>query len=468
MKNWELWVRNLSIVAFLALSAFALWFGGLNQDEGWYLYAAKLVSEGRMPYRDFAFTQGPVLPYFYSFFTSLYYPFGLLGGRIFTLVLGSLSILCCLGVAKKLGGSLLICFLLLACNLYHLYYLSIPKTYALTALFLSAGVWMFLIDRWWSIALAAALLSLATGTRISFGLTLAVCGCYLLYRREWLKAVIFALVGFAVLALIFGPFLIDPQAREGLIAAQSYHALRSGGGLMMVAGSLSRLSRYYALTFLLLAFTLATPAGRVCHSVTAVIVAPVFLFQLFAPCPYEDYQVPLMGLLAAVASCAQFSSLPTFLLAGLLAFSNPLIEKWMSNGQDRFWPIMKVQSELSQLRSVAREINALDPGGSLLLTQDTYLAVETNRHVPTGLEMGPFSILSSDEWRALLEITPCNVAALSGYTFAVNPPKCDKRPLDEQLEFWQILKKRYDLKDQIDYFGQQATTLLILKQKEVK
>ena len=30
----------------------------------------------------------------------------------------------------------------------------------------------------------------------------------------------------------------------------------------------------------------------------------VFALQMLAPCPYEDYQVPLMGLLAVVASVA--------------------------------------------------------------------------------------------------------------------------------------------------------------------
>ena len=67
-------------------------YGNLNQDEGWYLYAAKLVSEGQSVYGDFAFTQGPVLPWVYSlgFWEgySLIDLLGVSGGRLITMVFG--------------------------------------------------------------------------------------------------------------------------------------------------------------------------------------------------------------------------------------------------------------------------------------------------------------------------------------------------------------------------------------------
>ena len=62
MKRYE----ALAGFAFAVLAFAAVWLGGLNQDEGWYLYAARLVGEGKLPYRDFFFTQGPVLPFIYS------------------------------------------------------------------------------------------------------------------------------------------------------------------------------------------------------------------------------------------------------------------------------------------------------------------------------------------------------------------------------------------------------------------
>ena len=57
------------------------------------------------------------------------------------------------------------------------------------------------------------------------------------------------------------------------------------------------------------------------------------------------------------------------------------------------------------------------------------------------------------------------MAALSGYSFAINPPRCDEVPIDRQIEYWSLLKKDYDLVMREDAFGQNATALLILKRK---
>ena len=140
----------------------------------------------------------------------------------------------------------------------------------------------------------------------------------------------------------------------------------------------------------------------------------------------------------------------------------------MTNGQDRFWSLKKEKCELAQLRDVAKRIERQDPGGKTLLTQDLYLAIETGRKVPKGLEMGPFAMLADDEWRKLLEETApaeCKVAAMSGYAFAVEPPVCKERPIEKQMEYWGLLKRNYGLVDREEAFGQNATPLLILKRK---
>ena len=140
----------------------------------------------------------------------------------------------------------------------------------------------------------------------------------------------------------------------------------------------------------------------------------------------------------------------------------------MTNGQDRFWSLKKEKCEMAQLRDVAKRIEAQDPGGKTLLTQDLYLAVETNRKVPAGLEMGPFAMLTDEEWKRLLtETAPeeCKIAALSGYAFAIEPPVCKERSVERQMEYWTLLKQNYKLVDREEAFGQNATTLLMLKRK---
>ena len=79
----------LAVVVAVFSSVLAVWWGGVNQDEGWYLYAARLVGEGKVPYRDFFFTQGPILPYIYSALPI----HGLLSGRLATIGFSLFSVL---------------------------------------------------------------------------------------------------------------------------------------------------------------------------------------------------------------------------------------------------------------------------------------------------------------------------------------------------------------------------------------
>ena len=493
----------LAFLGFAVLVSAAVWMGALNQDEGWYLYAAQLVSEGKLLYHDFFFTQGPGMPVVYSAFARVWQVGGLFGARVLTAAIGTLSILLGVVLVRRLvpdvrrGLAGVTLFLLLGCNLYHLYYVSIPKTYALAGLWTMAG-FLFLHCALAAgsarrrvapavFALSGAAFGFAAATRLSLGLLPAVVGFGLIFgfrRRRW-SFLWFGLGGAVVLALTYGFFLLVPQVRSGFLAAQAYHAARGGFDPVFAVGSLSRLVRWYLPLFVVLGLGIAlvfgrrrtgeeasaAPTdGRELLTLMVAGVVSVFLLQMMAPFPYEDYQVPLMGSVAVIATALfagrTASPLAPLLVLGLAwgcSFGSPLLEEWSTNGKDRFWSLKKEKSELAQLREMAATIEALDPGGKELLTQDTYLAIETGRHVPKGLEMGPFSILSDAEWRRLLSSAPCRVAALSGYSFAVNPPVCDERPIGQQVEYFEILKRSYDCVLKEEHFGQNHTTLLVLE-----
>ena len=487
----------LAGVAAVILAFVAVCLGGLNQDEGWGLYAAQLVGDGKKLYRDFFYTQGPLLPVIYSAFSWTWTEGqGIVGARMLTLAIGFSGIVFAMALARALVPTGLkyvaatITFLLLGNNLYHVYFLTIPKTYALSSLFTIMGFYLLC----WSLTdkavhfrsvlmfVSGLSLSYAAGTRISLAIMLATsaAGLALAHRKyPWAWAV-FAAGGAFGLVSVYGPYLTDSVAREGLLAAQRYHIAREGSDVFFAIGSVSRLVRWYLPVMVLAGLAVFTKRhpeaeGESFATILArrLVVAGflgVFALHMAAPYPYEDYQTPIMGLLAAVvaASAARIEKGPLLALgmAWACTFGSPLLEEWTTNGHDRLWALKKEKSEVCQLRDVARIVEALDPGGTELLTQDTYLAVETGRKVPAGLEMGPFSMLSKEEWRKLLETTDARIAALSGYTFAVEPPVCKERPIEEQMEFWSILKTRYDLVANIDCFGQNATPLMILKKKE--
>jgi len=240
------------------IAVLSVWWGAVNQDEGWYLYAARLVGEGKLPYRDFFFTQGPVLPFLYSALPI----HGLLSGRLVTLGFSLAATLMAIAFARQLVSPVrrravsIAVFALLSCNLYHVYFTTIPKTYAVGSLFVMAG--FLLLARGWNF-FAALSFAFASGTRISLVLILGVVGVGLLVTRfrqlHWLW---FGLGGVLGLFLVYGLFALDPPSLKGLLAAQAYHAGRGGFDPLFAVGAVSRLVRGYlalgAVLFATLAF----------------------------------------------------------------------------------------------------------------------------------------------------------------------------------------------------------------------
>lgn len=492
----------LASVIALCVVVLAVWWGGVNQDEGWYLYAARLVGEGKVPYRDFFFTQGPVLPYIYSVMPV----HGLLSGRIVTLAFSAFSILVAIAFARRLvskesrNAVSIAVFAMLACNLYHMYFTSIPKTYALGTLFVMSG--FLLLSYRWNF-LAAVAFAFASGTRISLVLILGVVGVGLLVTRfrtlQWLW---FGFGGMFGLFLVYGFFAIDGESLKGLLAAQAYHAGRGGFDPFFAAGAVCRLARGYlaagAVMFAVIALGKRTQCDRVAADsgsnrlrwMAGVSFAAVFLLQLSAPFPYDDYQVPLMPLLAVLIAVpfaersvfcgdAMRYLFPVF-VSGMCAIASPLLQDWMTNGQDRFWSLKKDMSELAQMRDVARKLEKLDPGGTMLLTQDLYLAVEMERKVPEGLDMGPFSyfpslsdgdamsinVMNTHRMERLINSAPCRLAAFSGYGFAISVPKGTETPKDVQNRFRELLDAGYEKVSEVSHFGQNHTTLECFVRRE--
>ena len=509
----------MAVAAAAGLYAFALWFGNLNQDEGWYLYAAQRMAEGAQPYRDFFFTQGPVMPNVYGTLAGLWSPHGVLGGRVLTLAFGLMGCVMTALLARRAVPrerameAAVMAFALTACNLYHAYFTTIPKTYGLASFLVAAGFLLLSLcvprepktrsmrTAMWALP-AGFLIALAAGTRLSLGALLPVTTLGLLFtcRRTGAAFFLFALGGAVGLVLVFGPLLAD--AREPFVFAQTFHAARGGGGrdLFLMAGSVSRTVRAYLPMALMAAGlvlspmlgrrTGATAGGRWAWLWLSGFLC-VFLVHLAGPFPYDDYQVPVMGLLAAaLAAWTVRSALGTVARGGLClfwvivalasSFGSPLPQEWMVTRQDRFWAVRKQQPDLALLRQVGREIRALSGDAeTALLTQDVYLAVEAGMKVPEGLEMGPFGYFPalSDEGAAkfkvlnkrglltLLEHAPCEVAAVSGYGFAIRAPVMDRVSDDDAQIFWSALTRNYDRIEEVADFGQHSTTLQIFKRR---
>jgi hypothetical protein len=511
-----LWAGALMLA--LLIGAFNLVMGDLNQDEGWYLYAARLVAGGDLPYRDFAFTQGPVMPLAYAALSPLWSPFGLAGARVLTALLGLLAALGGAVLARRLvsgkmpgAGSAagFVAFCLIALNMYQSYFSAVVKTYSLCGLLLVAG-FLFLSKvggsrgSLWA-ALAAVCLALAAATRLSAFMALPVTlGCLWACRRgpsgrAWIA---FMAAGLAAGALIFLPFFIaNPQGL--LFGLLDYHAGRSAGGafkaLVFKAGFFARVAQAYAPALVLWAG--AVLAGRFFRSEpeprdplrlalwgSVLAMTAIHLTTAF---PYDDYQVPVYPLFAASVVGLAVRGLRTgaalewlrglaFAAGVVFVLGSPLNQEWMVQQRDRIWWRMKDQPPLVRLQRAGREVRRLAPRGGELLTQDIYLAVEAGMTVPRGFELGQFCyfpdftdekaaalhVVNGRRLREILGTSQAPAAAFSGYGLAMRSPAIMELEPAEQEELWALVRSRYEPAGTIPFFGQASTTLRLFVKKD--
>lgn len=495
LRRWAMAAVALTVACYLA----NILLGPLNQDEGWYLYAARRLMAGDIPHRDFFFTQGLVMPAVYALLGWLWSPFGVLGGRVVTAILGLTAIFLA-------DGALVSCFrrdderwtarvalwAFVGLSLWYTYFTAIPKAYALCALGLAGGLRLLTCLRTEGetdatcgidplcAAAAGVLFALLADVRLSMGVLLPVVALWLLWRRAWAGAwtwLWFGLGGGVGALLAFGPeLLLWPQA---FFETQAFHAARAPMGPLGVAGCVARFLRHNAL----LAFCGALaawvwwarrpapkrpPADRAGFlGLWLCVGLALAAAHLLAPVPYDDYLVPALlplGMAGAFAfALLPFESMRQALARALLLAAaavtvagSPIAEGWFSLGQDRFWVNLKEEPDLMRLRraaAIARDA-ALRLGTDTIWTQDTYLAVEAGLEVPRGLEMGPFSK------PAPFDASAAPLAAWSGYTHALRFP--DLTPAPDRESRLAGLRAAYPrVLAVIPRFGQQHTTLVI-------
>jgi hypothetical protein len=515
--QWALWAAALALTVLIG--AFNLALGDLNQDEGWYLDAARMVAGGQLPYRDFAFTQGPVMPLTYAALLPAWSPFGLAGARVLTCLLGFLAALGGSFLAGRLvpesnpagrRAAVFVAFCLIALNMYQSYFSAVVKTYSLSGLLLVTG-FLFLTrsggarGAGWA-AGAAVCMALAAATRLSAFMTLPVTlACLWLDRkgpsgRAWLA---FMGAGLAAGAAIFLPFFFaNPQGL--LFGLLDYHAGRSAGGLVKAlvykAGFFSRVAQAYAPALVLwaggalagLLFNRAAPGPRdpVRRALWGSVLAMTAI-HLTTAFPYDDYQVPVYPLFAASAAALAVRKLQggaaldwlrgvAFVAGVVFIMASPLNQEWIVQKRDRIWWRLKEQPPLLKLQRAAREVRRLDPDGGELLTQDIYLAVEAGMTVPRGFELGQFCyfpgftddkaaalrVVNDRRMRETLASTPAEAAAFSGYGLAMRAPEIAELEPAVSDPLWEIVQSRYQPAGEIPYFGQASTTLRLFVRKD--
>lgn len=129
---------GVGLYVLLSLAYFVL--GQTNTDEAWYLYASKLIYQGQMPFRDFAFTQTPLLPYIYG--VSQVWRSSIALGRVVSVIISLGVLLLGIAIARRYAGARggACAALFFAAFTFGIYLDTIVKTYALLSLLFLATI----------------------------------------------------------------------------------------------------------------------------------------------------------------------------------------------------------------------------------------------------------------------------------------------------------------------------------------
>ena len=226
-------LRQFLLLTLVSLIAF-LWFAPLAlqrliaRDEGYYLYAAKLVTQGRLPYADFFYPQMPLLPYVYGAWM-WFAGFSWTSGRLFAAVVSSvLTVLVFAFCSKRWGGvqGIAAAVFFAGSTLVFSWYATV-QTYSLTALFVFSSYCLIYLGH--SRFTAGILFGLACLTR----LPIAPAGLVLLWQlwrtgaRAWRSECCWFLAG-ASLALSPAVLFLAAFPEQFIFNNLGYHLIRTG------------------------------------------------------------------------------------------------------------------------------------------------------------------------------------------------------------------------------------------------
>ena len=405
----------------------AAWFVGAARsviDEGVYLNAGRLVFEGALPYRDFPFSQGPLVPYVYG---AALEGFGVsvVVGRWLSFALGALGFAATLWVAWTLGGRLAttVFAVLSMANLPALWVATTVRTQSLSTPLTLLGLAALALPRrgplsW---AVSPSLLLWSTGARLTNVLAfLAVCGWVAVRLRDQPKrlAGVAAIVAAQALVL-FAPVLVAlNDAIFHIVTAQLGRGDRAGAReTSLFEGLYAKFMVFLApeTSFVaILALTGVVVIGLVARArrgwrpdlarpledagtaqlVTIVLAVLVFLPHLLLNRGFLTYFVTSSSLLVlaiaiGVAEIARESGrgsrLAAVAAAGLVALGVALVpahwSAWIGSGPSSF----------PHFREVAREVRSRAGDSCTMVTMETALAVEAGCRVLPGLEYSMFS-----------------------------------------------------------------------------
>ncbi|MEZ4640401.1 MAG: glycosyltransferase family 39 protein, partial [Caldilineaceae bacterium] len=407
------WVAAALFLALAAQMTALIFVRRVNLDEGWYLWAAKLVYTGKILYADFAYTQTPLLPYVYGAIQQIFGA-GILQGRIFTAILALASWAIYAQTARRLRGPWagVIVLAVLVTSPFVSGLFSYTATYALTSLLLAAALYVGVTveDQDRRLALATVFAALAVCVRLSVVAAFAPFALYLLLsspRRGrallWIGGA--ALVTFGV---VMGPFLLV-DADAFLYDILRFHTdrllrldWRFGHAVRMAWRTAVDFAPILVVVYSGLAWTLLTQRRRRqadAPSTDLQLAAAAMALGLFAAhliprtadSYYNTLQLPLLAIVFAVVIVDLGAGHLRRRWAALIVLL--ALNLWTQGAavlRDGFVPL-PLRNQFTAVDEAASFLQQVLPDDAEILTFNTHLALAAGMGIPPGYEMSIFS-----------------------------------------------------------------------------
>ena len=416
-------------------------------DEGIFLWAGRLVAEGQLPYRDFPFSQAPMLPYALAAAPS-WSGSALLGGRAIACAASVLGMAAALWLAQRVAGlfAAVVTLLVTLATLPLLAVATTVRSQALGTPLLVLGVAALALPRRsvWSWSLAPSLMLWSSGMRLTNFPVFAAVSVWTAWQLRAQPARLLRVAGLvAAQALVIGlPILSAPGAAYfHLVAAQATRDERLvyvdrappppldllGSRIGDYLGQAQNASALLALTALLAVGWAwrarawrPDPAAPMGDPATAQLCLAALGALAFAPHlalgAFHEYLIPLWTLLAPAVGIGVATELGRWrqsrvirgaVAAALLGIAGAnaarSVDVWIGSGRESF----------ASFRRVAEELGKLGGPRCTMLTFETELAVEAGCSVVPGLEYSFFSYFADLPTEEARRLGVANLAAAS-------------------------------------------------------
>jgi len=498
-------------VAFVLTSLVYFLLGRANADEGWYLYASRLVYRGKIPYQDFAYTQTPLLPYVYGISQVLLRP-GLYTGRatslLFLIATAGFNIL----LAKRYSGikAAGLTALLLAAFPYGVYFGVIVKTYALVMFLFTLTLFILSsqLPNDTKYPLAATVALLAALVRLSAAPYFFVIMVYGLTKvKRHVRYLILASYGVvAITSLLF----ILPNAHSVQWNLLGHHLGQWGEASaadkiqivlctripVLIAAFLS----YVLLGLSMAVIAMCNPGTRRRassylrqHPDLALVMLGLGLFagaHLWTGGFHTEYFVPAMIPLSSIVSIAylgilrslgspdpnnithkSFTAWGKALLHVVFAFCLVLPPFRQTPG---LVDLSGGSAPIEEIEQVAQIIiNNTTPSDRIMALEALWIAVEANRDILPGLTMAQFSYQNVDRHEAQ-ELKVVNDQLVLEYLERASAKAVIFTDLDVHMlrqsqmadVIWQALQAHYELVASRTAFGQRSGEVYVYLRRD--